>query len=294
MLIDRFNYVYETEYLYTPINGQAKDDRVVFEEHFPNNDTHLFIAERKVDEEGFLRVILTDQSDAKNIWTEAGLEKIRDVDRHIKAFMTKDDNLTYAELCGMWKGTCYDNAIIRLTQGQDFDSIVITYPHFGFDFLGNELGDVTTDENTTVLSAGSVLLTYHVRYLDSSTEKKSSEWMEEVLESLLDLKTPDTLLSVASTDSLDEELHSISGDIVPLFAGAYVLLCCFSMFSCMMFDWVRNKMMVATAGQVSTGMAIVSGMALLVVCGVPFASIVSTMPFLLMGESVRVTTALVS
>ena len=279
----RFNYVYETEYLYTPINGQAKDDLQVFERHFPNNDTHLFNSERKVDEEGFLRVILTDTSSAKNIWTETGLAHIRQTNDLIKNFRTGDKALSYADLCGTWKGTCYDNAIFRLTDGLNFEDIQITYPHNGREFLGNELGDVVVDENSTVLEAGSVLLTYHVRYLDSDTFDDSRTWMEEVLDELLDISIPDTLLSVASTESLDEELHSISAHIVPLFAGAYVLLCSFSMLSCMMLDWVRNKMMVATAGQLSTAMAIVSGMALLVACGVPFASICSTMPFLLMG-----------
>ena len=46
---------------------------------------------------------------------------------------------------------------------------------------------------------------------------------------------------------------------------------------------IRSKMWIALAGQVAAGLAITSAIGFCCAVGVPFASICSTMPFLLMG-----------
>ena len=173
----RFNYVSDSEYLYTPINGAAKAEKRSMKRNFPNDEENLFIFTRKLDFEGFLQVILTDASHASNVYTEDGITSAILVDGIIKDFETSDkrNDISFSDVCSKWNGSCIENQILHILNydSSNINSESIHFPVYNSIFLGHELGNVKTDSNGIIQKVEAIMLTYHVQYLGKTTRKRS-------------------------------------------------------------------------------------------------------------------------
>ena len=87
--------------------------------------------------------------------------------------------------------------------------------------------------------------------------------------------------------SIDDELQrNVGGDIV-LFAMSFVIMGCFSSVTLgQVGTWVDSRITLATAGTVMVVMAVGSGYALAMLCGVPFTTLQQILPFILIAIGV--------
>ncbi|XP_051524693.1 patched domain-containing protein 3-like [Myxocyprinus asiaticus] len=93
-------------------------------------------------------------------------------------------------------------------------------------------------------------------------------------------------VSYFTSVSRQEELEATLDFVISLFSITYCLAISISIIFCLRFDCVRTKVWVAVAGVISAGMAVLSSFGLLLLCGIPFAMTVATVPFLILGIGV--------
>ena len=143
----------EPEYLYTPVNGPAKDERDYFDDDFPTNDRSDFSSIRNTKLEGYLRVHIEDKNDGNvlNNNAIAAAFEVQDTILNVKA-KYKGDNYKYEDVCAIWNGNCTYPGILKILAGSDPENIQIRYPFHPIPNdetvnLIQQLGDVKTDEN---------------------------------------------------------------------------------------------------------------------------------------------------
>ncbi|XP_078679039.1 patched domain-containing protein 3-like [Branchiostoma floridae x Branchiostoma belcheri] len=101
-----------------------------------------------------------------------------------------------------------------------------------------------------------------------------------------DFRSDRVLAFFTSGDSLNDEILTLPERVMPYLALSGFLLIVFAVGSCTMADCVLTKPWVALVGVVSAGLAVVSSVGLVLLCGQTFPSHVAMVPFLLLGIGV--------
>ena len=87
--------------------------------------------------------------------------------------------------------------------------------------------------------------------------------------------------------SIDDELQRNVGGDIGLFVMSFVIMGCFSSVTLgQVGTWVDSRITLATAGTVMVVMAVGSGYALAMLCGVPFTTLQQILPFILIAIGV--------
>ena len=115
--MQRIVYESDPEYLFTPLNGQAKQERAVQEKHFPMNFTD-FDPSRASRGGKFARLII-QASDGGSILREREFNQVMFVDELVRnlTFWSSVDqaNYSYIDLCALTHdGYCWDNRVLNL------------------------------------------------------------------------------------------------------------------------------------------------------------------------------------
>ena len=173
----QMNYNYDPEYLFSPQNGEAKQERSVVEHFFPTNFSD-FKASRITRPGKFGRVIVAAKDGGSMLRSELW-NQILYLDQVIfnVSVLHEGNKLDYPTLCAQWNTYCYDNEILRMANLMpeiEAGEVKMTYPLF-FDPLTFESyilpiffgGTVLNDDNITVQSVSAVGLSY---FLDVSEE----------------------------------------------------------------------------------------------------------------------------
>lgn len=233
----------DPEYLYTPTNGPAKKERTIFQQSFTENDTHLFMPTRKTGLDGFLNVIIT-RNDNRNIFTVPSLAKIIRLNHDL--IQTDFHNeISYLDVCALWKGSCMENMLIQLLNGSSstIEESPVFYPsHNGIYFLAGQLGGVSVNNQSHLTSAKAVYFSYFVRYATAVDKQISDKWLTEVKNYLLTFNDQDIMVNFQTSLSLNEELAKSLEGILPRFSLTYTILLTFCAFSCAMTDWVGTSL----------------------------------------------------
>ncbi|KAI8503639.1 Patched domain-containing protein 3 [Branchiostoma belcheri] len=277
----------DLEYLFTPEDGQAKrDGRAMREAGFhPTDLTASWSAGR---------VIVKVKEDRGNILRRDAVDEILRLDGIIRN-ATNTDGETFADLCFRMELGCLESNILGLMTNfrvlNTTKVMNITYPYynpFGGGlwpglYLGNELGGVeTARDSTTVLAAKAVQLVYHV----NATGQRRISMMTAFRRAVADFRSDRVLAFFTSGDSLNDEILTLPERVMPYLALSGFLLIVFAVGSCTMADCVLTKPWVALVGVVSAGLAVVSSVGLVLLCGQTFPSHVAMVPFLLLGIGV--------
>ncbi|CAH1799201.1 unnamed protein product [Owenia fusiformis] len=279
----RLKNVVDVEYLYTPDDGPAKQERAIMRRHFPMDWSTNFQATRSHTLDGYARAIFIPKNSKTNALSEDILNEIIEIDAKIRKLNAKDDK-KYDYYCARSNG-CYSNNILEILNytANTINHISLTFPTFDQRFLGTELGGVTLKEGEVVESVKAIRLQYYVKYENATNREDSDVWLEAFKKFMLSIDTNDVNVHFLTSRSLQEELESSTTGIISSFSIAYTILCTFSMVSCLMFDWVRSKPWLGLIGAVTACLAILTSLGLLCAVGVEFTSIVATMPFLIVG-----------
>lgn len=281
----------DSEYLYTPTNAPSKDERRVVQDTFPSDEANRYVSTRRSSVDGDLQVIFKAKGGG-DIMTTAAFEEIIMVDAAIKNRLVAVSGVqvNYTDICGRWKGSCVDSDVLSWHNydANNVGTVTITYPTYNQAFIGYSLGGVTTNSASEVTSAETVFISYYVRYTTDDDVTKGDTWIKDLIDYLVEYPNTVTLNSVTFTHrsflSLDLEIAKSAETIVPFFAITYTILISFGVCVALMTDWVRAKPWAAFGGVMAACLAILSGLGLMAAAGVPFATTVATMPFLIIGK----------
>ncbi|XP_022093267.1 patched domain-containing protein 3-like [Acanthaster planci] len=284
----------DIENLYTPENGQAKTDRntveTLFAEH-GDNDTLVSHLSR-LPREGSVTI---RQKDGQNILTQAAMEDIFNLHEQIMNITIQHDKQEYkfTDLCIKWDGVCNENPILAV---YDYNSSNVPLISLKFPlytpagktvsyFLGGGLGRVTfkSGSQDEVLSADVIMLSYFLRFKDSTEDQRSALWEEKFLEVMEAFTSSVVSVTREVSTSIETELDNASSGVVKDFAVTFTILIAFSVCSCVMMDWVRSKPLLANFGVVSAGLAVLSTFGLMSYVGIPYINVVGSSPFLILG-----------
>lgn len=284
----------DAEFLYTPTNGPAKDERSIIQNLFQENETHYFLPTRRTILDGALQVIVTNKAGG-NVYSQNAFNEILALDQLVRDVIISQDGTSYgySELCAAWNEICFDNTVLMIlnTTAYNVTQSNLTYPYHQMPgsleplFIGNQLGGVTLKEdNITVDEFQALYLVYFVRYQSVTKQSLSDAFLRKAIQDLLSFESNEIVAHFQSSLSLDDELTKATDSIVILFSITYTILTLFASLSCNMMDPVRSKAWVATGGEIAAAMAILSSLGLLSFAGVPFTSTVGSVPFLIMGK----------
>ena len=288
----------DTEYLVTPKDGIAKEERQIVQQYFSSYHSQEFLPNRNPVLDGFADVIVS--FDEGNILTPSGLKVLIDIDTFITtlAFNVTDNKVDFSNLCGRWESSCIDRPILSLYQYNDTYADIksphyrrLYYPYHQHLFIGQSLGGVETTQDeygdAYVESAKAVRLMYYVKYSSQQEMHEADQWFAQMIDALLEEftnKTEGFQIYSGSTSSLARQFDEASEDIMPKFVIPLIILVMFSVGSCMMSDWVRSKPWLALLGVLSAFLALLSSFGLLSAVGTKAVPQVGLVPFLILGK----------
>ena len=279
------------EELYTPVNAPSKHERAVVERVFDMDEENGFSAIRLTRDQGYINVIIKHK-DGDNVLTDAIIPKVfelNDVITGVKAKLN-GKKIQYGDICCGWHGECVETSFLKIFSNQSLSDVNITFPvHFlptDRSYLSGEIGGVETDTNHNLISARAVQLSYFVRYNKRSDARRSEVWINAVRDELFKYKSNHITITFRTSLSLEQEFERSIDEIFVMFFVTFATMSLFAVGSVLMLDWVRAKPYVALAGLLASGLAAASSLGLLIFMGVPFASPVGIVPFLVIGELV--------
>lgn len=113
---------------------------------------------------------------------------------------------------------------------------------------------------------------------------RGSLWEDAFLSTVENLEKNNTfqLISTArfASRTLDIELEKNTKSVIPYFTITFIVMIIFSIFTCMMTDWVRSKPMLGLLGNISAAMGTLAAFGLAVYLGYDFIGIILAAPFL--------------
>jgi len=285
----RFRAEADAEYLYTPTNGPAKDEREVFQRLFPENKCGDFVSSRKSELDGYVNVII-QRTDGGDVLFDASVIFALDAEiRREVVVRHGDDVYDYEALCGKWDGRCETNTLLAVLNTSA--GVNITYPvHERVIYMGRQLGGVELEGDTNVVkSAKAVMLSYFSGCVNSSNPDDEVtielEWQEAFKNYFLKRKNDGQLkIDFLTSLSLEEGIEESAAGIVPTFSITYTIVFTFTVSTCMMKDWVRSKFWYGWGGILTVSIAIASALGFGLLVGLPFTATVGSMPFLIVGR----------
>ena len=159
-----------------------------------------FTRERSLYHEGFVNVYIERKNECGYILEDYKMDlDIVDAVLELNANILsnkaqfKDEDIAFIDVCSKWFGQCaYDQNYKLLDDMVNYDPRV-TYPYHthsnGTIFQSNTVfGGVQLDQNNTILNANALMFTYHVRFMEDSDKERSTAWLNEVRDYLLDYR----------------------------------------------------------------------------------------------------------
>lgn len=187
----------DIEEQFTPVDGQAKEERRYIQETFPGNES-MFSRLRLSSGGNYATLVATSEGD---VLTTQVLRDIMELDSEVRSMVVHHGNQSfeYKDICAGVMGSCTPNTILDIVRD---DRANLTFPWFhsenGSVPLHGSLGGVKLCANSSVVqSCRAVQLFYYLRQ-DEGT--KADLWLKSFLQ----------LLSNASSASIQVQRTSIS------------------------------------------------------------------------------------
>lgn len=293
----RMRYEMDPEYLFCPINGEAKHEREIVETYFKTNYSSRFNVGRITRPGRFGRVIVIprqgDDMLRREIWEE--LRMLDDIIRNATVHWPGGEDFQYEQVCARWQDNCFVNDILNLDHVIDEvenRTLLLTFPimfnpvtwdaHAFPVYFG---GSVVDDEGL-IQRVPSVQLVYFAKADTKAQDAKGAAWEDRFLEAVGEADANlFQHISVArfASRTLDVELERNTKSIVPFFSSTFAIMAIFSVITCMMTDWVRSKPWLGLLGNVSAGMATLAAFGLAMYLDFEFIGINLAAPFLMIG-----------
>ena len=289
----RIQHVADPEYLFSPVQGEAKSERNILESHFPTNFSS-FDPTRSSRPGRFARLLITAADGETLLRTEVWRE-ILFLNSLVQNISISWDgaSYTYQQLCALSEtGECWDNEILQLgkfMRSIESQEMSLAYPiwfnpetfepfTFPMFFGGIHLSEINTIEKVEAVS-----LAY---FLDSSEEWKKDRgllWEDAFLKTVKVQNLPHLNVTRFSSVTLEQELEENTNSVIPYFSLNIGIMVVFCIITCMMTDWVKSKPLLGLLGVISAILGSISAFGLVMYLGMDFIGINLAAPFLMLG-----------
>ncbi|XP_052068925.1 patched domain-containing protein 3-like [Mytilus californianus] len=274
---------------YAPTDSTSMKQRELVKSMFTVDTSTNYYAQSLVNL-GSSAVVIIQKKNGGNmidsaIWSD--LTTLRDyvIDTTISSSGT---SYNFTHLCAKRFSSCVIDGNYILDS--DFTTALaggtVSYPQFttsGETFTIDNTFAETGSSGGYLTSATAVKLKFN---LANTNSKLADAWEDAFLDRIKTYSSSNLNFEFAHSRSTDEELNAnVAGDIA-FFSITFTLMITFSGFVLFGGNCVSNRYNIAMAGVLSTGMAIVAALGFISAVGVLFASIVGTMPFLILGIGV--------
>ena len=289
----RVKFAADPEYLFSPVNGQAKTERAILDAHFPTNFSQ-FEPSRSSKGGRFGRLLITAKDEGSLLRSDVWRE-IYFLDQLVRNLTIEweEKNYTYKTLCAKtMNGYCWNNDILELGLYMDRieqREINLTYPFwltpedfkvftFPMFFGGFEFSDINTIESVDALS-----LIYFLDTTDKWMMERGSTWEATFLATVKEQNFPNINVFRFSSLTLEVELEENTNSVIPYFSLNIGIMIIFCIVTCMMTDWVKSKPLLGLLGVISAIMGSISAFGLVMYLGMDFIGINLAAPFLMLG-----------
>ncbi|XP_023242961.1 patched domain-containing protein 3-like, partial [Centruroides sculpturatus] len=289
----RMKIVTDIEYLYSPINGRATQERDAVESLFPPDLTtdYDFLRDTRLRKCG--NVICTAKNGGTMLKSSI-FDDIIALDKEISniSIIWNNTIYTYSDLCCKSHGKCYVNGILALRDIVDRvrenkiklraflndKNLAYTVTDYGAN-----LGGITMKQDDFLEDIKAIRLFY---LLDDSTEHKkmlAELWENEFIDvvSKLHYKTIEVYRFTRS--SFNSESSRVTEMSFPLLLVCVPAMVIFAVVNCMTIDWITSKPWIGVAGCLNSGFAIVASFGFLIWCGLEYLDLNISITFLIIG-----------
>ena len=273
-----------SEYLFTPTNGPAKEEKRQAERLFPMNDTAEFDGLRLDNFGRYVRVIVIPKSPA--VKTVVRADVLKELLRLHNFITSISSPVSYPLVCARNEGRCVEDPLLELihTNRSRYLTLDFTFPITKTEkevlSLSNSLGGVEYASADRISSTSAAKMTIWLR-----ESKDSKKWEDRVIDQMEHFHSDVIDAKMLTSQSLDNEMTALTVAIIPLFTIAFTLLISFAVMSLIMLDWVRTKPIIGNLGVISPALAILASLGFLSAIGVEFCNVVGSMPFLILGKT---------
>ena len=288
----RIKHVADPEFLFSPIEGEAKIERDILEHHFPTNYSQ-YDPTRSTRPGRFARLLIT-AADGESLLRSEVWREIVFLDQIVKNVSINWENVeyTYLQLCALnLEGLCWNNEILELGNYMEIienQNVSLTYPiwyspnlktyTFPWFFGGIQLSNYSTIEKVSAIS-----LAY---FLDSEEEWMKDRgllWEDAFLKTVKIQNLPHLNVTRFTSITLEQELEENTNSVIPYFSLNIGIMVIFCIFTCMMTDWVKSKPLLGLFGVLSAILGSISAFGLVMYLGMDFIGINLAAPFLMLG-----------
>ncbi|XP_012253050.2 patched domain-containing protein 3 [Athalia rosae] len=294
----QIQYQIDPEYLFSPINGPGKHERVIVESFFKVNYTSRFNVGRITRPGRFGHVIVVPKDGDGNMLRAVIWKELLLLDGMIRnaTLEYEGERFAYEQICARWLDQCFINDILNLHHV--IDEVESRELNLTFPVMFNPVtwdahafpvyfGGSVINDDSTIETVPSVQLAYFVA-ADSKRQDAIGALWEEAFLDVIGKAEEDGVFKHISTArfasrTLELELEANTRTVVPYFSSTFAIMALFSVVTCMMSDWVRSKPWLGLLGNISAAMATVAAFGLCMYLGIEFIGINLAAPFLMIG-----------
>jgi len=290
--MQQFNYSSDIFYLFVPVNAKSIDDVEVIRSLFPRNVSR-YVQGSELGINQFMEVILEPKYDDTvlnlPVWEDALF--IVNTVKKLKVYY-QGHQYSHDDLCLMFDGKCVGNMFLDLLQSNNVSNMLshIKYPimkdpHNDHIFYPMMVHFGGVEENNGFISRAKVMKLIFM-FNDATPKMKTVSLMfVNAMQSLLNnLGTPSTTFTIYSPIDLEKELiNNIQTAFENYFSIIIMVICAYTIYSCMRTDWVRSKPLMGIIGLLCIILAALSGFGLCLYAGYPWQAINVVVIFLLIG-----------
>lgn len=291
----RITHASDPEYLFSPLDGEAKRERAIVENYFPVNYSR-FDPGRVTRGGRFGRLLIT-ASDNETVLRENVFQEIVSLHETVLGVTFVDPEsgleMSYADICATWQGQCWQNDILKpapyaaqietgemkLTYPIWFDPQTFQRVTFPFFSGGIELNE----EDHTISSIKVIALNY---FLNSATIEDSDKgllWEAAYLSAVAAKNFSHITVARFSSLTLEKELEENTNSVIPYFTLNIGVMIAFCVITCMMTDWVKSKPLIGLLGVFSAILGTITAFGFTIYLGIEFIGINLAVPFLMLG-----------
>ncbi|GMT07468.1 hypothetical protein PENTCL1PPCAC_29642, partial [Pristionchus entomophagus] len=303
----KFKVVRGVHYLYSPTDARWKTEEGVFNTHWASSDD-LFYPGKDVLRRKGIFMILTARDGGSVLRRNHASEFLAVLDwiESVNLTSADGDSYSYKDICFKFHNKCFDNTHVRIAADHFIrvnanQRANITWPIYRSEMseekidLSQGLGNVTTRRDGTIVDATSWMVLYQLKHDTEKMARRSSNFEKTIDFLSRNGQVPGSLLDTFTfhSDTFDEELADSNIRLIPRFSVTFGILIFFSVICTfnlhwvwvekkrqLVVDWVLSKPLMGIVGVITTMMAIVSAMGLLLLFDVTFVDMCTVMPFL--------------